>query len=70
MSEFYLLLSVLPPVNLVLCVSAGQAEAELKDFSPFYRKQFSVARFSQVEDELEQHKEKLTQLLKQRVRFN
>ncbi|XP_070816253.1 protein Niban 1a [Chaetodon trifascialis] len=44
----------------------GQAEAELKDFSPYYRKQFSVARFSQVEDDLEQHKEKITQLLRQR----
>ncbi|XP_040895978.1 protein Niban 1a [Toxotes jaculatrix] len=44
----------------------GQAEAQLKAFSPYYRKQFSVARFSQVEDDLEQHKEKITQLLKQR----
>ncbi|XP_071342673.1 protein Niban 1a [Trachinotus anak] len=44
----------------------GQAEAELKEFSPCYRKQFSVARFSQVEDDLEQHKEKMTQLLRQR----
>ncbi|XP_044056675.1 protein Niban 1a isoform X2 [Siniperca chuatsi] len=44
----------------------GQAEAELKEFSPYYRKQFSVARFSQVEDDLEQHKEKITQLLQQR----
>ncbi|XP_049910402.1 protein Niban 1a [Epinephelus moara] len=44
----------------------GKVEAELKEFSPYYRKQFSVARFSQVEDDLEQHKEKITQLLKQR----
>ncbi|KAM7387809.1 hypothetical protein PAMP_024022 [Pampus punctatissimus] len=44
----------------------GQAEAELKGFSPYYRKQFSVSRFSEVEDDLEQHKEKITQLLKQR----
>uniref|UniRef100_UPI0037E8EEA8 protein Niban 1-like n=1 Tax=Semicossyphus pulcher TaxID=241346 RepID=UPI0037E8EEA8 len=44
----------------------GQAEAELKEFSPYYRKQFSLARFSQVEDDLEQHKEKITQLLKDR----
>lgn len=48
-------------------VPAGQAEAELKEFGPYYRKQFSVARFSQVEDDLEQHKEKITQLLRQRV---
>ncbi|XP_047230572.1 protein Niban 1a [Girardinichthys multiradiatus] len=44
----------------------GQAEAELKEFSPYYRKQFSVARFAQVEDELEQNKQKITQLLKQK----
>ncbi|XP_041861741.1 protein Niban 1a [Melanotaenia boesemani] len=44
----------------------GQAEAKLKEFSPYYRKQFSVARFAQVEDDLEQNKEKITQLLKQR----
>ncbi|KAM7012186.1 protein Niban 1a [Tautogolabrus adspersus] len=43
-----------------------QAEAELKEFSPYYRKQFSVVRFSQVEDDLEQQKEKTTQLLKHR----
>lgn len=46
---------------------AGEAEAELKRFSPYYRKQFSVARFSQVEDELEPNKEKISQLLKQKV---
>lgn len=43
-----------------------QAAAELKEFSPYYRKQFSVVRFSQVEDDLEQQKEKITQLLQQR----
>nr|XP_046246975.1 protein Niban 1a isoform X2 [Scatophagus argus] len=43
-----------------------RAEAELKEFSPYYRKQFSVARFSQVEDDLEQHKEQITQLLIQK----
>ncbi|XP_028259171.1 protein Niban-like [Parambassis ranga] len=43
-----------------------QAEAELRDFSPYYRKQFSVARFCQVEDELEPNKQKITQLLKQK----
>ncbi|KAJ4943038.1 hypothetical protein JOQ06_005547 [Pogonophryne albipinna] len=44
----------------------GQAETTLKEFSPYYRKQFSVARFSQVEDDLEQRKEKITQLLNQK----
>ncbi|XP_017291275.1 protein Niban 1a [Kryptolebias marmoratus] len=44
----------------------GEAEAELKAFSLYYRKQFSVARFSQLEDELEQNKQKISQLLKQK----
>ncbi|XP_077439268.1 protein Niban 1a isoform X2 [Vanacampus margaritifer] len=43
-----------------------QAEAKLEEFSPYYRKQFSVAWFSQLEDELEQQKENITHLLKQR----
>uniref|UniRef100_A0A669CB06 Niban apoptosis regulator 1a n=1 Tax=Oreochromis niloticus TaxID=8128 RepID=A0A669CB06_ORENI len=43
------------------------AEAVLEEFSPYYRKQFSVAQFSQVEDDVEQHKQKITQLLKQRA---
>ncbi|XP_014896718.1 protein Niban 1a [Poecilia latipinna] len=44
----------------------GQAEAELSDFAPYYRKQFSVARFAQVEDELQQNKQQITQLLEQK----
>uniref|UniRef100_A0A8C7K5L2 Niban apoptosis regulator 1a n=1 Tax=Oncorhynchus kisutch TaxID=8019 RepID=A0A8C7K5L2_ONCKI len=44
----------------------GCAEAELKEFSPHYRRQYSVVFFSQVQDELEQQKEKIKQLLKQR----
>uniref|UniRef100_M3ZTD0 Niban apoptosis regulator 1a n=1 Tax=Xiphophorus maculatus TaxID=8083 RepID=M3ZTD0_XIPMA len=44
----------------------GQAQAELNDFAPYYRKQFSVARFAQVEDELEQNQQQITQLLKQK----
>lgn len=47
--------------------AAGQVEAELKDFSPCYRRQFSIARFLQVEDDLEQRKQKTTQLLMQKV---
>lgn len=47
--------------------AAGQAEAELKDFSPYYRRQFSIARFLQVEDDLEQRKEKTSLLLMQKV---
>uniref|UniRef100_A0A3Q2E2L7 Niban apoptosis regulator 1a n=1 Tax=Cyprinodon variegatus TaxID=28743 RepID=A0A3Q2E2L7_CYPVA len=45
----------------------GQVEAELREFSPYYMKQFTVAWFAQVEDELEQNKEKITQLLKQKA---
>ena len=52
---------------LSLGVTADQAEASLKEFSLYYKRQFSVAHFSQVEEDLEQHKEKITQLLKQRV---
>ncbi|XP_028301161.1 protein Niban-like isoform X2 [Gouania willdenowi] len=44
----------------------GEAEAELQLFAPFYRKQFSLARFCQVEDDLGPRKQKVTQLLKQR----
>uniref|UniRef100_A0A8C7SPJ5 Niban 1/2/3 domain-containing protein n=1 Tax=Oncorhynchus mykiss TaxID=8022 RepID=A0A8C7SPJ5_ONCMY len=44
----------------------GCAEAELKEFGPHYRTQYSVVFFSQVQDELEQPKEKIKQLLKQR----
>ncbi|TNM87748.1 hypothetical protein fugu_005969 [Takifugu bimaculatus] len=44
----------------------GQVQAELKDFSPYYRRQFSVARFLQVEDDLEQREQKITQLLLQK----
>ncbi|XP_055722043.1 protein Niban 1-like isoform X2 [Salvelinus fontinalis] len=44
----------------------GRAEAELKNFSPHYRQQYSVAFFSQLQEEVEQHKETHTQLLKQR----
>ncbi|KAM9409278.1 protein Niban 1a [Pholidichthys leucotaenia] len=43
-----------------------QADSILKEFSPYYREQFSVARFSQVEDDLEQDKQKITQLLLQK----
>uniref|UniRef100_A0A673W097 Niban apoptosis regulator 1a n=1 Tax=Salmo trutta TaxID=8032 RepID=A0A673W097_SALTR len=44
----------------------GCAEAELKEFGPHYRTQYSVVFFSQIQDELEQPKEKIKQLLKQR----
>ncbi|XP_068176338.1 protein Niban 1a [Antennarius striatus] len=42
-----------------------EAEVELKNFSPYFRKQFAVAHFCQVEEDLENHEEKKTQLLKQ-----
>lgn len=51
-----------------ICLAAGQAEAELKDFSPYFKGQYSAARFAQVEEDLEPNKEKITQLLKQKVR--
>nr|XP_023662194.1 protein Niban-like isoform X1 [Paramormyrops kingsleyae] len=44
----------------------GQTEAKLKNFSPHYRRQYLVTFFSQVQDEVEQHKTGQPQLLKQR----
>ncbi|XP_029105882.1 protein Niban-like isoform X1 [Scleropages formosus] len=45
----------------------GRTEAELKNFSPHYRRQYLVAFFSQLQDEVEQHKTSQPQLLKRRV---
>uniref|UniRef100_H3CJ05 Niban apoptosis regulator 1a n=1 Tax=Tetraodon nigroviridis TaxID=99883 RepID=H3CJ05_TETNG len=45
----------------------GQAEAELQALAPYYRRQFSIARFQQVEEELEQRRETPTQLLMQKA---
>ncbi|KAJ8277972.1 hypothetical protein GJAV_G00082280 [Gymnothorax javanicus] len=44
----------------------GQANAELRDFSPHYKRQYLVAFFSKVQDQVEQKKTGQTQLLKQR----
>ncbi|XP_066517988.1 protein Niban 1 [Hoplias malabaricus] len=44
----------------------GRAEAELKNFSPHYKRQYSVAFFSELQDEVEQHCSAQTQLLKQK----
>ncbi|KAJ8279137.1 hypothetical protein COCON_G00062030 [Conger conger] len=44
----------------------GHANAELKDFSTYYKHQYLVAFFSKVQDEVEQKKTGQTQLLKQR----
>ncbi|RXM28361.1 Protein Niban [Acipenser ruthenus] len=44
----------------------GRAEAELKNFSPHYRRQYAVAFFRQLHDEVEQHRTVQTQLLKHR----
>uniref|UniRef100_A0A8B9HDP7 Niban apoptosis regulator 1b n=1 Tax=Astyanax mexicanus TaxID=7994 RepID=A0A8B9HDP7_ASTMX len=46
----------LPSLNLVT--------SELKNFSPHYRRQYCVAFFSQLHDEVEQHRTGPTQLLK------
>ncbi|KAI1882920.1 hypothetical protein AGOR_G00239860 [Albula goreensis] len=44
----------------------GRTEAELKNFSPHYRRQYAVAYFCQLQEEVEQHRTGQTQLLKQR----
>ncbi|KAM6962438.1 protein Niban 1a [Aplochiton taeniatus] len=43
-----------------------QAEAVLKAITPYYRRQYSVAYFSQIQEELSQQKESLKHILKQR----
>ncbi|XP_055077166.1 protein Niban 1-like [Periophthalmus magnuspinnatus] len=45
----------------------GEAEAELRRFTPFYRRQFFVARFCQAQNDVEQLREQTTQLLKQKA---
>ncbi|KAM9849081.1 protein Niban 1a [Aulostomus maculatus] len=44
----------------------GEAEAKLREFRPYYTKQFFVSRFSQVEDDLEQQQERSRQLLREK----
>ncbi|XP_072552100.1 protein Niban 1a [Salminus brasiliensis] len=43
----------------------GRAEAELKNFASFYKKQYTLAFLSHIHEELVQRKEEHTQLLKQ-----
>ncbi|XP_077076660.1 protein Niban 1a isoform X2 [Siphateles boraxobius] len=45
----------------------GQVDEKFKKFAPIYRKQYSLAYLSQIQDELEQRKEERTQFLKQRA---
>ncbi|XP_048831943.1 protein Niban 1-like [Brienomyrus brachyistius] len=44
----------------------GQADAELQGFQSHYKRQYTLAFFTWLQDEVEQHKEAQTQLLKQR----
>ncbi|XP_060744115.1 protein Niban 1 [Tachysurus vachellii] len=44
----------------------GRSEAELNNFSPHYKRQYCVAFFSQLQDEVEQQQTVHTQLLKQK----
>ncbi|XP_051952020.1 protein Niban 1-like isoform X2 [Xyrauchen texanus] len=44
----------------------GQVDVKFQEFAPIYKKQYSLAFLSQIQDELEQRKEDHTQLLKQR----
>ncbi|XP_056597287.1 protein Niban 1 [Triplophysa dalaica] len=44
----------------------GRTEAELKNFSPHYRRQSCVAFFSHLKDEVEQHRASQAHLLKQK----
>ncbi|XP_051554492.1 protein Niban 1-like [Myxocyprinus asiaticus] len=49
-----------------MCYIRGRTEAELKNFSPHYRRQSCVAFFSLLKDEVEQHRSGQAQLLKQK----
>ena len=55
-------------VRVRVCVCAEQTEAELKGFSPHFRRQYCVALCSKLQQELEQHNTSPALLLKQRVR--
>ncbi|KAL0967008.1 hypothetical protein UPYG_G00303340 [Umbra pygmaea] len=44
----------------------GRAEAELNNFSPHYRRQYSLSFCSELQSDVEQHKDGSTQLLKQK----
>ncbi|XP_051581305.1 protein Niban 1-like [Myxocyprinus asiaticus] len=44
----------------------GQVDVKFQEFALIYRKQYSLAFLSQIQDELEQRKDEHTQLLKQR----
>uniref|UniRef100_A0A8C1ZM73 Niban apoptosis regulator 1b n=1 Tax=Cyprinus carpio TaxID=7962 RepID=A0A8C1ZM73_CYPCA len=59
-------LSILLFHILIFHVCAGQTEAELKNFSPHYRRQSCVAFFCHLKDEVEQHRAGQAQLLKQK----
>ncbi|ROL44749.1 Protein Niban [Anabarilius grahami] len=52
--------------NLIIHVCVGRTEAELKNFSPHYRRQSCVAFFCHLKDEVEQHRAGQAQLLKQK----
>uniref|UniRef100_A0A672SY75 Protein Niban-like n=1 Tax=Sinocyclocheilus grahami TaxID=75366 RepID=A0A672SY75_SINGR len=52
--------------NLIFHVCAGRTEAELKNFSPHYRRQSCIAFFCHLKDEVEQHRAGQAQLLKQK----
>uniref|UniRef100_A0A8C2GM63 Niban apoptosis regulator 1b n=1 Tax=Cyprinus carpio TaxID=7962 RepID=A0A8C2GM63_CYPCA len=53
--------------NLIFHVCVGRTEAELKNFSPHYRRQSCVAFFCHLKEEVEQHRAGQAQLLKQKA---
>uniref|UniRef100_A0A671P1I2 Protein Niban-like n=1 Tax=Sinocyclocheilus anshuiensis TaxID=1608454 RepID=A0A671P1I2_9TELE len=52
--------------NKCASLKYGRTEAELKNFSPHYRRQSCVAFFCHLKDEVEQHRAGQAQLLKQK----
>nr|XP_033815952.1 protein Niban 1 isoform X2 [Geotrypetes seraphini] len=54
---------VLKPLNPFAAVS-GKTEALIKNFSPHYKRQHAVAFFNQIQNEVEQHRDSVSQFLK------
>lgn len=54
-------------IVLFILMSPGKTEAAVKNFSPYYRRQYSVAFCNHVRSEVEQHRDVTSQLLKTKV---
>uniref|UniRef100_H3A8W7 Niban apoptosis regulator 1 n=1 Tax=Latimeria chalumnae TaxID=7897 RepID=H3A8W7_LATCH len=53
-----------PPLPCTNCLFLGKAEAVLKNFSPYYKRQYAVAFFNHIRNEVEQQRDPQSLLLK------